>query len=178
MAYTYNATLLLGSSQTGLAATLRAALMDTTGTVHATLRDISTGFVEVGSGIYSWVYDSVPDGYRGAVVYYIGTLGVAANFVGVTLKTASPVDGLSTLSVADIPTTAEAADALLGRNLAGGSDGGRTVRDALRALRNRVSRPVEDGTLTVYAEDDLTPAWTAAATTSGEAVPITEVDPS
>lgn len=92
MAFTYNAVLLLGSSQTGLSSTLRAALMDTTGTIHATHRDISTGFVEVGGGNYSWVYALTPDSYRGAAVFYTGTLGGAAtDFSGVTVKTASPV---------------------------------------------------------------------------------------
>ncbi len=89
MAFTYNATLLLGSSQTGL--TLKVALMDTTGTIHATIRDISTGFVEIGSGLYSWVYASMPDDYRGCAVFYTGTLGVASTFSGVTLKTATSV---------------------------------------------------------------------------------------
>lgn len=56
------------------------------------------------------------------------------------------------------------ADAILARNLAGGLDGGRTVRDALRASRNRTS--IAGSTLTVYAEDDITPAWTAAIVTA------------
>ncbi len=69
---------------------------------------------------------------------------------------------------------ASAADKLLGRNLAGGSDGTRTVQDALRLLRNKAS--VAAGTLTVTQEDDATPAWTAAVvTTSGN--PISSIDP-
>lgn len=72
------------------------------------------------------------------------------------------------------PTTAQIADKFLGRNLAGGSDGGRTVSDALRTLRNRSE--ITAGTLTVYEEDDTTPAWTAAATTApGD--PLTSIDP-
>lgn len=57
----------------------------------------------------------------------------------------------------DIPTAAQIADKLLGRNLGAGSDGGRTVQDALRASRNRVV--IDGSTITVYAEDDSTPAW-------------------
>jgi hypothetical protein len=59
---------------------------------------------------------------------------------------------------------AAVADAMLARSLAGGADGGRTVRDALRASRNRVV--ISGSTLTVYAEDDATVAWTATITTA------------
>jgi hypothetical protein len=62
-----------------------------------------------------------------------------------------------------MPTSAQIADKILTRNLAGGVDGGRTVVDALRAQRNRVA--IVGSTLTVYAEDDTTVAWTAQITT-------------
>ena len=67
------------------------------------------------------------------------------------------------------------ADYLLGRNIAGGSDGGRTVKDAFRALRNKSE--IVGSTLTVYAENDTTAAWTAAVSSSGSAVPVTGIDP-
>ena len=51
------------------------------------------------------------------------------------------------------------ADSILNRNLAGGSDGGRTVRDALRGSRNKVA--IINNTMTIYEEDDATVAWTA-----------------
>jgi hypothetical protein len=82
---------------------------------------------------------------------------------------------------ADIPTAVEIADAILGRNLAGGSNGGRTVQDSLRAQRNRVVvTPVSatEATLTVYAENDVTVAWTATVALTAGASPITGVDPS
>jgi hypothetical protein len=62
------------------------------------------------------------------------------------------------------PTTAQIADRILGRNIAGGSDGGRTVSDSHRAARNRVE--IVGNTLTVYREDDVTPAWTATIATA------------
>lgn len=66
------------------------------------------------------------------------------------------------------------ADALLARNVAGGSSSGRTVSEALYALRNRTA--IDAGTLTVYQTDDTTPAYTATVTTaSGN--PISEIDP-
>jgi hypothetical protein len=70
--------------------------------------------------------------------------------------------------------TGALADAVLARNLAGGADGGRTVRDALRASRNRVV--ISGNTLTVYAEDDTTVAWTATITTA-QRDPLQGVDP-
>ncbi len=75
---------------------------------------------------------------------------------------ATPASGSLGERVAAVPTSAQNADKLLGRNIAGGSDGGRDVTSALRATRNRV---VIDGTtITVYAEDDTTPAWTGTVT--------------
>jgi hypothetical protein len=70
--------------------------------------------------------------------------------------------------------TAAVADRLLGRSLAGGADGGRVVRDALRAIRNKTE--LAAGALTVYAEDDSTPAWTAAVTQATRD-PLTAIDP-
>lgn len=77
-------------------------------------------------------------------------------------------------AVGDIPTAAQNADKLLGRNLAGAADGGRTVRDALRASRNKSQ--LSGGTLTVYREDDATPAWTADVTTASRD-PVSGIDP-
>ena len=69
---------------------------------------------------------------------------------------------------------AEIADKILGRSIAGGADGGRMVKDALRLLRNKAS--IAAGTLTVTQEDDSTTAWTAAVgTTAGN--PISSIDP-
>lgn len=62
------------------------------------------------------------------------------------------------------PTVEQIADAILLRNLASGSYGGRTVRDALRAQRNKVE--IVGTTVTIYAEDDVTVAWTATLTTA------------
>jgi hypothetical protein len=68
----------------------------------------------------------------------------------------------------------EMADTLLGRNIAGGSNTGRIVTDALRRLRNRVA--IAAGTMTVYQENDTTAAFTAAVTTAA-GDPVSEVDP-
>jgi hypothetical protein len=77
--------------------------------------------------------------------------------------------------IADVPTAVENADALLARNVSGGSSTGRTVKQALHVLRNKVA--IADGTLTVYDTDDASASWTAAVTGTSGADPITTVDP-
>jgi hypothetical protein len=71
----------------------------------------------------------------------------------------------------------EIADALLNRNIGGGSSAGRLVKEALYALRNKTS--ITGTLLTVCDENDdvLLPAWTANLTTSASADPITGIDP-
>lgn len=94
---------------------------------------------------------------------------------GITLATGGVGTG-------DIDSTAlnEIADAVLDRVMSAGADSGgnnttaRTVRQALRTLRNKVTNAA--GTLTVYKEDDTTTSFTAAtATTAGD--PISSIDP-
>lgn len=77
-------------------------------------------------------------------------------------------------AVGDIPTAVQNADALLGRSIQGGANGGRTVTSALRRIRNRLR--IAAGVLTAYQEDDTTPDHTAAVTTSA-GNPISEIDP-
>lgn len=89
-----------------------------------------------------------------AVWEYLAALANAPGTMGAKLNAAGS-GGVDTGALAD---------AILARSLAGGADGGRTVRDALRASRNRVV--ISGSTLTVYAEDDTTPAWTATITTA------------
>ena len=70
----------------------------------------------------------------------------------------------------------EIADEVLNRDLAGGASGNtRNVRNALRALRNKVSE--SGGTLTVTEEDDTTSAWTATVVRTAATDAITSVDP-
>jgi len=69
------------------------------------------------------------------------------------------------------------ADALLDRDMATGTDsGGRTVRNALRFLRNLWT--ISGTTLTVKKEDDSTTAWTSTLTAAPGADPISGSDPS
>lgn len=68
----------------------------------------------------------------------------------------------------------EIADRILARNIAGGSDAGRTVKEVMAAIRNRVG--ISGATLTVYGVDDTTPLWTASITTAA-GNPLSDVDP-
>ena len=113
------------------------------------------------------VYDSLVGG--------TDALQVHANEITNNLITAAAINtgAVDADALAD-DATAEIADKILTRNIAGGSDTGRTVKQALRILRNR--RAVSSGTLTVYQEDDSTPDWTAAVTTAA-GNPVNSVDP-
>ena len=81
-------------------------------------------------------------------------------------------------SALDATERAAAADSLLDRNMATGTDSGsptvRTVRQALRMSRNKVA--IAAGTLTCFKEDDITASHTAVVTTTA-GNPITTVDP-
>lgn len=84
------------------------------------------------------------------------------------------------IDVADITAAAlnEIADAMLDRNMATGVDSGsavvRTLRQAVRILRNKVT--LSAGALTVKKEDDTTNSWTGVTTTTvGD--PLSEIDP-
>lgn len=115
------------------------------------------------------------------------TVGTNNDKTGYTASTVSDKTGYSIatggIATGDIDATAlnEIADAILDRVLSAGVDSGlnntaaRTVRQALRALRNRVA--IAAGTMTVYKEDDSTLSWNSAMTrTAGD--PISESNPS
>jgi hypothetical protein len=76
-------------------------------------------------------------------------------------------------------SSAQIADRFLGRALQGGADGGRTVRDSLRAGRNKVAFDVPAvGQFTVYDEGDVNPAWTGTYTRGqGGLGPLVTTDP-
>ena len=66
------------------------------------------------------------------------------------------------------------ADALLNRNVGGGSNSGRLVKEALYALRNKSE--IVGATLSVYDAVDAL-SWTAAVASSTSADPVTGIDP-
>lgn len=123
----------------------------------------ATNAVEIASGSY-YVDLSTTD---------TGTVGPL--FVLGSVATVDPVNILYNVA-ADATTFA---DTLLDRNMTTGADSGsptvRTVRQALRFLRNKWD--VAAGTLTVKKEDDTTTSWTATLSSDAAAVPIIGSDP-
>jgi hypothetical protein len=69
------------------------------------------------------------------------------------------------------------ADKLLGRNIAGGSDGGRTVTSALRSMRNKVDTVSVPGKAIFYQEDDIVEDHRRDLTSDALALPIVTADP-
>lgn len=118
----------------------------------------------------------------GAVGSVTGNVGgnvvgsVASVTAGVTVTTNNDKTGYALTS----GERTSVADVLLDRDMSVGTDSGsptvRTVRQALRALRNKMDAS-SGTTLTIYKEDDSTASWTAALTGSGSASPIVTVDP-
>lgn len=137
--------------QTGLATA--AALTTVSSNVDAILLDTSTTGVPVSTG-------------------GISNLSFAAGAID---SAAIASDAITSTELAQ-SAAQEIADEVLNRDLAGGGSGNtRNVRNTLRAIRNLVSE--SGGTLTIYQEDDTTPAWTAAVTRTSNTNPITSVDP-
>lgn len=77
------------------------------------------------------------------------------------------------------PSVPGIADGILDRDMSTGVDSGsssiRTVRQALRALRNKFS--ISGGTRTVFKEDDSTTSWTSTLSTDPAAEPVVGDDP-
>lgn len=103
-----------------------------------------------------------------AVSSRMATFSLPTNFSLLAIDGSGDV----TYNNAAAPSANANADALLGRNVAGGSSSGRLVSEALYVLRNKVDVP--NGI--VYGTDDVTQAWTFVATTAA-GNPVTVVDP-
>ena len=137
----------------------------------------------------SAVWDASPAGYNDATT-----------FGGVLNETNGLANGIDS-EIGDIPllvwdeplsshTTAGTtgqrlnanvlADEFLARDIGSGSSAGaineRTVRSALRGLRNKTT--VINSEMTVYKEDDASTAWSATVSSSDSSKTITGVDPS
>jgi hypothetical protein len=70
MAYTLDFAINLGASQTGLV--LKAQLVNTSGANVGS--EITTTFTEIGFGQYLGHLTGIPDGHRGGVIFYTGSL--------------------------------------------------------------------------------------------------------
>lgn len=136
----------------------------------------------VAAGSFGEGVASVQGNVTGTVNDVVSGVAVETGGIASTSFAAGAIDAAAiaadAIGASELAATAaqEVADEVLSRNLVGGaSNGARNVRNALRALRNRVTE--SGGTLTVYEEDDSTTAWTATVTRTASTDPITSVDP-
>ena len=142
-----------------------------------------------GAQTASAVWDAVPAGYDDSTTFggVVNTTAVVANDIETELQ---GVPGNVWDKLRAEHTTAGTfgarlqdnvlADELLARELGSGSSAGaineRTVRSALRGLRNKTT--VINSEMTVYKEDDASTAWSATVSSSDSSKTITGVDPS
>lgn len=148
-----------------------AAIKSDTGSIISTLTTMTSTLTTIASYVDTEVATilATVNSIAGDVTTIMGQPLTAAEIrAAVGLDT----NNLDT-QLGDLPTAAEIADKLLGRNLEGGSDSGRTVRQALYFLRNKWA--IVGGVLTVCDTSD-SPSWTAVVTASG-ATPVTGIDP-
>lgn len=129
---------------------------------------------EVSAGVPEVNVRSITAGIVAAASFAAGALDAVWSTAARTL-TAFSFTPSATLSAGERNSVA---DAILDRDMSTGTDSGsttvRTVRQALRFLRNKWS--ISGGTLTVTKENDTTASWTAAVTTTA-GDPVSTVDP-
>lgn len=171
------------------AATISAAVWDLATTGHTTANTFGAAAVAAGSAGDPWS-TALPGSYgAGSAGYILGNRldALVSSRLATSGYTAPDNTGVAAIkaktdnlpaapaAVGDIPTAGANADALLGRNILGGSSSGRLVKEALATLRNKVA--VVGTTLTVYSTDDTTPMYTATVTDAPGADPISAIDP-
>jgi hypothetical protein len=133
---------------------------------HVAFTYIGTGAIPATVQIYPVAYDAS------------GQFTVGSHASG-AIAAASFASGAVDAAALATDAVTEIADGLLNRDMSTGTDSGsatvRTVRQALRILRNKVT--TAGGTLTVTKEDDSTTSWSGTLTTDAGANPVTAVDP-
>jgi hypothetical protein len=139
----------------------------------------AVGSVTGAVGSVTGAVGSVTGNVGGNVTGSVGSVAAggiaAASFAaGAIDATAIAADAIGSSELAATAAN-EIADAIIARNVSGGSSAGRLVKHALAALRNK--QEIAGGTLTVYDVDDTTPLWDAAVTTAA-GNPLASIDPS
>jgi hypothetical protein len=151
----------------------------TTATNVTTVNGLAAGVITAAS----IAADAITDAKVAADVTIASVTGAVGSVTGnVGGNVVGSVGSVGIGGIDDVTLTVNAletiADTLLDRNMATGTDSGttsiRTVRQALRVMRNKVA--IAAGTATIYKEDDSTSSWTAAVTTTA-GDPISAVDP-
>jgi hypothetical protein len=152
-------------------------------TVHARKLDVSAGgeagldWANVGSPTTTLGLSGTTIATSQQVASVSGSVGSVAS--GGITSTSIATDAITSTGLA-ASATAEIADAILARNLdssgneASTTSSGRTVRNALRILRNKTDAST-GATVDVYNESDTTVIWSMNITTSPSADPIVKV---
>lgn len=137
-------------------------------------------FTEVANGVYyyeftvgeadtlGWIALNVQKAtcrQYNAIIQVMAYDYAAGTNLGLTNLDAAITTRMASFTYTAPPTAVQVADAMLNRNLDSTGSGTdtlneRTVRSALRAMRNKVS--VASGVMTVTKEDDTATAWTAS----------------
>lgn len=117
---------------------------------------VSGGFKEVDAATMPGIYRlDLPD----------AAVAVGADDVTVVVRGAAGTNGaVMTIKLLSVASDILSAD--LGSGTNAGTLNERTVRSALRAMRNKVS--VGSGTMTVYKEDDSATAWTGSLSNTAD----------
>jgi hypothetical protein len=117
---------------------------------------------EIGTGV--WTTDISAISTSGQAGLYVTNINVDTSN---TYSSVTTIEGTAYKeSVADI---------LLGRNVGGGSNAGRLVKEALYALRNKSE--ISGNQLNVYNATDGAISWSATVSSSASADPVTGIDP-
>lgn len=127
----------------------------------------ATNATEMTSGFYKFTLDTTDTGTDGPLAWRGAGTGID--------DTGDVFEVVNSTNAGFTALPNEIADAILARNVSGGSSTGRTVKQALHVLRNKVT--VSGGTMTVYDTDDASSSWTASVTGTEGADPITTIDP-
>jgi len=165
------------------------------GRVDSSVGEYQTGLTPLQPTTEGRTLDVTATGEAGIDWSNIGTPTATVNLSDTTIKTvsdqATPNSDIAAIkaktdnlpsnpaATSDIPTANENADALIARNITGGSSTGRLVKDVLAASRNKVAFDVPAvGQFTVYDIDDTTALWVGTYARGANTLgPLTGVDP-
>jgi hypothetical protein len=199
---TNGAVLTVTLSSGGLtAAQTAAAVLDAVASTHNNIGSIGASIQDKAGYSLSTPQSFSTTGSVGSVTGNVagnvtGTVGgvvgnVVGNMTGSVATVASPGNIVSSIwdeqrsghtaagSFGEKLQTNALADEMLARDLGSGLNLGnaeeRTVRSALRALRNKVN--VGSSQMVVKREDDTTDAWTASVTTTAVSSNVSGIDP-
>lgn len=174
----------------GAVASVTGAVGSVTGAVGSVTAEVSANVTKISGDVTAAdnaeaFFDGT--GYAGTnnVIPTVTTVGTTTNLTNLPAAVATAAelakvpksDGVVSWNATALAAVAVAfLDSLLS---AGDSDAlnARTVRSALRVLRNMVDLDTDPGTMHVKKENDSDDAWTAPVTTDASADPITKIDP-